>query len=100
MTQEKLTKEDISQESLKGTKTSREEAGPKGGQEKHKISTDGHPVPPAKTLTMDEEQQSTGLTMTKVLKVPPIGGSKKLPSSELEIANPMIDKVVSTPSSE
>lgn len=92
-------KEDIGQESLKRAKPSGEETNPKGSQKKQKTSTDVHPVPPKKTLTMGEEQQSTRLIVTKVSEAPAIGGSEKLPSLESEITNLAIDKVTSTLSS-
>jgi len=93
-------KEGIGHESLERVKPLREETNPEGSQKKKKTSTDGHPVPPAKTLTMGAEQQSTKLTVTKVSEAPIIGSSEKLPSLESEITNPAIDKATSTPSSE
>lgn len=57
-------------------------------------------MPPAKTLTMGEEQESMGLKVTNVSEAPAIGSSEKLPSSESEIANPVIDKISMNPSSE
>jgi len=92
--------EGIRHETLKRTKPSREEIDPEGSQKKHKTSTNGHPLPPAKTLTIGSKKPSTKLILTKVLEALIVDSSKKLPSSESEIANPAIDKAKFTPSSE